>query len=60
MFIEKKEVTGKDGGPIEHNVTSRTAQLSPEEREALLDELCKSDDDPMDDLSNIQGVEGTE
>ena len=60
MFIEKKEVTGKDGGPIEHNIASRTVHLSLEEREALLSELCKSDDDPMDNLDNIQETEGTE
>lgn len=33
MFIDKSEVTGKDGGPIE------TVALSPEERQARINEL---------------------
>jgi hypothetical protein len=35
----RKEVTGKDGDPIEHTVTSRVAGMTPEERKAAVEEI---------------------
>lgn len=51
----RKEVTGAGGNPIENNVNivSRTAGMTKEERQALLDDLKKGDDDPSDDLGGF-------
>lgn len=56
----RKEVTGKDGQPVENTVTvvSRTAGLTKEQRLAMAQQLMQADDDPGDILEMVP--EGTE
>lgn len=60
-YVQKHEHTGKNGEPIESNVTvtSRTTGLSHEERQAIVDQLLQGGDDPTDDLEDL-AREGTE
>lgn len=60
MFVERHEHTGKNGEPIESNVTvvSRTAGLTKEQRLAMAQQLMQADDDPGDILEMVP--EGTE